>query len=115
MSKRYSYNGKQKDVLFRIAEAKENSNQSKTTDATEQHLGDDRRSAAMSKTANSMHDESVNTQADDAQVAKILQNKHKLKQFRDMVIMFLKKNDLSTQIIQSDLQDSNSAVVLSRS
>ena len=65
MSKRHSYNGKQKEVLNRLAEqGVAASNQSnKTTDVTDGHLDHDRRSAGL---GSSMYDESIKTNLEDA-------------------------------------------------
>lgn len=72
MSKRHSYNGKQKEVLNRLAEGAVASNQSnKTTDVTDGHFDDHRKSQIGS----SIYDESIKTNLDDAQISKLLSDK----------------------------------------
>lgn len=115
MSKRHSYNGKQKEVLNRLAEqgAAASNQSNKTTDVTDGHLENERKSAGL---ASSMYDESIKTNLDDAHITRLLQDKQKLKQFRDLVIMQLKKNDLQQRIIANDFSTSNNAdIVLPKS
>lgn len=71
MSKRHSYNGKQKEVLNRLAEkGAAGSNQSnQTTDVTDGHIENERKSAGM---GNSFYDESIKTNLDDAHITKLL-------------------------------------------
>ena len=85
MSKRHSYNGKQKEVLNRLAEgaAAPSCPSNKTTDVTDGHLEDQRKSNLGS----SIYDESIKTNTEDAQITRILSDKQKLKQFRDLVIL----------------------------
>lgn len=113
MSKRHSYNGKQKEVLNRLAEGAVASNQSnKTTDVTDGHFDDHRKSQIGS----SIYDESIKTNLDDAQISKLLSDKQKLKQFRDLVIIQLKKNDIQQKIIANEFQTgNNSDIVLPKS
>ena len=40
----------------------------------------------------------------DSQISNILANRQKLIAFREMVIMHIKKNDLSTKIISADFE-----------
>lgn len=75
MSKRHSYNGKQKEVLNRLAEQGASNQSNKTTDVTDGHLENDRKSNLGS----SIYDESIKTNLDDAHITKILEDKQKLK------------------------------------
>ena len=50
--------------------------------------------------------------ADDAQIIKILKNKQKLVAFREMIIMHIKKNDLSTKIISEDFEKMTNDIIL---
>jgi len=51
--------------------------------------------------------------SDSADVEKALQNPLKIQQFRDMVIMHLKKDDVSTKVISSDkLSDLREQIIL---
>jgi len=54
----------------------------------------------------------VNKHTDDAQISKILKNKQKLVAFREMVIMHIKKNDLSTKIISDDFEKMTNDIIL---
>ena len=50
---------------------------------------------------------------DDATINRILSKKQKLVAFREIVILHLKKNDLSTKIIAEDIEQQSTDIVLS--
>lgn len=49
--------------------------------------------------------EEQKTYTEDAQIHSILKNKDRLEKFREMVVMNVKKNDISTQILSKDFDD----------
>jgi len=49
---------------------------------------------------------------DDVAVTKILSNKTKLAQFREMVIMHIKKNDLQQKLVASDFEKTSNDIML---
>ena len=48
----------------------------------------------------------------DEQISKILSNKSKLSQFREMVIMHIKKNDIKAKIVASDFEKTSNDIML---
>ena len=55
---------------------------------------------------------SITTFSTEAAVSKILKDKKKVVQFREMVIMHIKKNELSTKIISSDFDNTSNDIIL---
>ena len=49
---------------------------------------------------------------DDESITKILKNKQKLRALREMVILHIKKNDLSTKIISDDFEKMSNDIIL---
>ena len=93
LQKRNSYNGKQKEYI------------NKLTDQViqRQHNETEISNNPRSREKSAYKDDKEYTE--DAQVAAILKNKDRLEKFREMVIMHVKKNDISTQILSKDLED----------
>ena len=100
MSKRNSYNGKQNEYINKLTDQIIGRGQSQMD-----HQSESMSAAGPQETTKSQF-------TDDETITKLLGNKQKLFQFREMVIMHIKKNDISTKIISSDFEKLSNDIIL---
>ena len=89
-NKRNSYNGKQQDFINRLTE-----------NILHKHADSDQKKTQL-----------IPRFTEESELHNIMSNKQNLAKFREMVVMHIKKNDLSTKILGSDFEKVSNDVIL---